>query len=291
MRARILSSAILAVSVVGTWVRAARAASDVTLQPPPAAVPAASGTATYAASSDVPEQPAHEALSVQKIAGWRGMLFYPSAPPPGTFRFALGANYDALDPEVMYGMTIRAPQLTLDAVDWIGGGWSLKAHLNTMLAINELLVGAGYTWQGGPLSVELAANVGVYLGTLGGVGGAGDSSEGRAGFKALFVSPEYRPDLTIGWDFGKLAVSLRGSLIFMGPVRARVGDVWGGFDAAHPFAGHSEMLYVENTTRGRSVWYFGAGAMTTRAYYALWILFPDSPALYTYPRIVVGYEY
>jgi hypothetical protein len=51
------------------------------------------------------------------------------------------------------------------------------------------------------------------------------------------------------------------------------------------------MLYAENTTKSGSVWYFGAGAMTTRAHYAFWVLFPDSPSLYTYPRVVAGYEY
>jgi hypothetical protein len=77
----------------------------------------------------------------------------------------------------------------------------------------------------------------------------------------------------------------------MGPERANVGGVWGGLDNSSAFVGHSEMLYVENPTRSRSVWYFGAGVLTTRAYYAFWVLFPDSPGLYTYPRIVAGYEY
>jgi hypothetical protein len=31
--------------------------------------------------------------------------------------------------------------------------------------------------------------------------------------------------------------------------------------------------------------------MTTRAYYQIWLLFPDSPALYTYARAVAGYEF
>jgi hypothetical protein len=218
--------------------------------------------------------------TVEDVSGRRGMLFYPSAPEAGTFRFSFGALYDAIDPQVMYGMNLRVPQLTLDAQDWLGKGFLFKAHLNTFLVTTELLAGVGYVWQAKPFSVELSATVGAYVGKL-----------GAFGFHALFLAPEYRPELTLGYDFGKIAVSVRGSLLLMGPERAKVGSTWGGFDNASLFAGHSEMLYVENTTRKGSVWYFGAGAMTTRAYYALWLLFPDSPALYTYPRIVAGYEY
>jgi hypothetical protein len=320
MRGSILSPAILVASVLGSWAPSALAylpASDAAAEPPANAATAPSpdatapspdatappataatappatataappATAAAAPSPDAPEGPPHEAYSVDKVAGWRGFIFYPSTPPRGTVRFAMGANYDAIDPQVMYGTNIRLPQLTLDATGWLGNGWSLKGHINTMLILNELLFGAGYTVRSRPWSFELDASAGVYLGSVGAVIG----TSGVAGFKALFISPEYRPELTIGYDFGKLAVSLRGTLMFMGPMRAKVGDVWGGFDNSHFFAGHSEMLYVENTTRKRSVWYFGAGAMTTRSYYALWLLFPDSPSLYTYPRMVVGYEY
>jgi hypothetical protein len=292
MRGCTLSSAIVA-AIVAFWASEAAAYSptttaaytpgtDVVAEPAPA--PSAEPPAP---SGDVLAPEPQGRLTVERVAKSRGFLFYPSTPNAPAFRFALGATYDAIDPAVLYGVSFRFPQLTLDAIGWLGNGWSLKGHLNTMIVLNELLFGVGYSCNAGPFSLELDASVGVYLGSVGAIVG----SSGLAGFNALFVAPEYRPELTLGYDFGKLAVSLRGSLLLMGPSRARVGDTWGGFDNDHLFAGHSEMLYVENTTKGRSVWYFGAGAMTTRAYYALWVLFPDSPALYTYPRIVVGYEY
>ncbi len=219
--------------------------------------------------------------SVEDVANQRGFLFYPSAPPAGKMRFALGATYDAIDPSVMYGMSIRFPQIALDFQDSLGKGFLFKAHINSMLITNEILVGVGYNWHGaGPWSVGAAVNAGMFLGKLGGFG-----------FDALTIGAEYRPELTVGYSLGDIALSLRGSLILIGPERARVGELWGGFDNPNLFTGHSEILYVENTTRSGSVWYFGAGAMTTRAHYAFWVLFPDSPGLYTYPRLVAGYEY
>ena len=291
MRGRTLSSAVLVAGVLTATAQHALAytPTDTVTSPQPSAT-TGNPSATYAPPADAAVPPAHHgAYTVEEVSKWRGFLFYPSAPKAGTFRFALGASYDAVDPDVVYGVNFRFPQLTLDAIDWLGKGWSLKGHLNTMIVMNELLFGVGYTCGSGPLSLELSASVGVYLGSLGGL--STGEGEGVAGFKALFVAPEYRPELTLGYDFGKIAVSLRASLLLMGPERARVGSTWGGFDNANLFAGHSEMLYVENTTLRGGVWYFCAGAMTTRAYYALWILFPDSPALYTYPRMVVGYEY
>src|SRR5688572_4233239 len=56
------------------------------------------------------------------VADGKGFLFYPSAPPAGAFRFALGGSYDAIDPDVMYGANVRFPQLTLDAIRALGRG-------------------------------------------------------------------------------------------------------------------------------------------------------------------------
>jgi hypothetical protein len=230
--------------------------------------------------SDAATGKQEEATLVAEVADSQGFLFYPSAPPAGAFRFALGGSYDAIDPAVMYGANVRFPQLTLDALRALGRGFSLKAHLNSMLVTSELLFGVGFAYEARPWAFELSTSVGLYVGRL-----------DAFGFDAWLLSPEYRPELTAGYDFGELSVSLRASLLLMGPARANVGGVWGGLDNANVFVGHSEMLYVENPTRSHSVWYFGAGVLTTRAYYAFWVLFPDSPALYSYPRIVAGYEY
>lgn len=211
----------------------------------------------------------------------RGFIFRPSRIPLGAFRLGVGASYDAVDPSVMYGYVVRIPQLTVDARFGLGAGWSLRGHLNTMLVTNEALFGAGYTWRSEQWSLEAAASVGIYVGTF-----------RQLAFDAMLLSPEYRPELGVGYDIGNgIALSLRGSLLLMGPVRARVGSVWGGLDNASVFVGHSEMLYVENTTRSDAIWYFGIGVLTTRAFYQMWLLFPDSPELFTYARVVAGYEF
>jgi hypothetical protein len=149
-----------------------------------------------------------------------------------------------------------------------------------MLVTTELLFGVSRAWQMGRVSIEGSASVGVYLGKL-----------AQFAFDAALVSPEYRPEITIGYDLGSVALSARGTLLLMGPEQVRIGEFWGGLDNSNLFVGHSEMLYVENTTQAHGIWYFGVGSMTTRAYYQLWLLFPDSPGLYTYPRIVAGYEF
>ena len=235
-----------------------------------------------ATSSNLPPEspePA-EGTRVQRVETGKGFVFHPSTPPLSAFRFGLGGFYDAVDPQVMYGLELRIPQVSLDARYGLGAGWSLKGHLNSMFVTNELLLGASFAWGSSPWSFEGAASVGVYFGKL-----------AQFGFDASMISPQYRPELTVGYDFGNIALALRGSLLLMGPDRARVGEIWGGLDNSNLFVGHSEMLYVENPTSSGSVWYFGLGAMTTRAYYQFWLLFPDSPALFTYPRIVAGYEF
>jgi len=250
----------------------------------PVAAQAASGppvAATTATPTVMDELSAPPAVSrVEHQATHRGFTFYPSMPELHAFRFAVGAFYDAIDPAVMYGFNVRVPQLSIDARYGLGSGFSLKGHLNTMLVVNEIMLGGAYAWRAGDWSIEGAMSFGVYYGRL-----------AQFGFDAAQLAPEYRPEITLGYDFDTIALSLRGSLLLMGPERARVGDTWAGLDNSNAFVGHSEMLFVENTTRSNSIWYFGIGAMTTRAYYALWLLFPDSPALFTYPRVVAGYEF
>jgi hypothetical protein len=219
--------------------------------------------------------------AVERIATGKGFLFHPSTTPLGKFRFGLGALYDAVDPAVMYGMSFRVPQLTADARFGLGKGWALKGHLNSMLVVNELLIGGAYAHRSGAWSIEGSASLGIYYGKL-----------GEFGFDATLISPQYRPELTVGYRLNDgVALSLKGSVLLMGPERASVGEVSGGLDNSNLFVGHSEMLYVENTNKSGSVWYFGLGAMTTRAYYQLWVLFPDSPGLYTYARATAGYEF
>ena len=217
---------------------------------------------------------------VEQHATQPGLAFQPSTPALYDFRFALGGYYDAIDPQVMYGFNVRLPQVSLDARYGLGKGFSLGGHFNTMFVTSELTVGGRYAHRAERWSFEAALSAGVYVGKL-----------AQLGFDALLIAPQYKPEITVGLDLGSIALSLRGTAILMGPERARVGEVWGGFDNSNAFVGHSEMLFVENTTSTDAIWYFGLGAMTTRAYYALWLLFPDSPALFTYPRIVAGYEF
>ena len=279
MRGRVVPVGLVAAAFASTFATSAHAES--------AAI--SYGVATTPKVDATSEAPT-DLSPVQKQATGKGFIFHPSTTDLYAFRLAVGAFYDAIDPAVMYGFNLRVPQVTLDARYGLGKGWAVKGHLNTMLATTELLFGAGYAWRTGDWSVGLDASVGVYFGTLGGLSSA-VSGSARFGFAALFISPEYRPEITVGYDFGDVALSLRGTVLLMGPETTRVGEIWAGLDNSNAFAGHSEMLYVENTTGSNSVWYFGLGAMTTRSYYALWVMFPDTPGLYTYPRVVAGYEF
>ena len=233
------------------------------------------------APADAPVDSAtEETTPVVRQAEGRGLLFFPSRPRSNAARLGIGGHYDAVDHQVVYGLSPRIPQFTMDGRLGLGKGWSLTGHLNTLLVVNELLAGGAWAERHGQWAFEAGAEVGVYLGRL-----------NSFGFDALFVAPQYRPHVSVGYDAGKMAISLRGELILLGPERVRVGSVWGGLDNARLFTGHSEMLRVENTTTTDGVWYFGLGVLTTRAYYQVWLLFPDSPALFTYPRAVAGYEF
>jgi hypothetical protein len=210
----------------------------------------------------------------------QGFVFHPSVQRAMAFRLAVGVNYDAIDPAVLASKNANVPQLTVDARAGIGRGWSIKGHLNSKLLSSELLLGASYALRAGSWSLEGTLGAGAYLGTL-----------HELDFDVLFLWCEYRPELSVGQAFGNMAISARGTLILRGPQSMRLSGATGQFDDADALVGHSEMLLVENTTGSNAVWYFGAGVMTARAYYAFWLPFPDVPGFYTYPRLVAGYEF
>jgi hypothetical protein len=276
-----LAGVALAYAVPAEAAPSASLDPSVSLAQPAAANPAPASPPTPGDQAGPAINPGpDQGLKIQQVAK-KGFTFFPSVQDPGAFRFTLGAYYDAIDPSVVYGFNVRVPQISLDARYGLGSGWSLKGHFNSMLITTELLLGASYAWHpAGKWSLEATFTAGAYLGKL-----------GSAGFDVVLLSPEYRPEVALGYELGTVALTLRGSVMLMGPETLRVGDTWGGLDNSNAFVGHSEMLFVENTTSANGVWYFGAGAMTTRAYYAMWLLFPDSPALFTYPRVVAGYEF
>jgi hypothetical protein len=274
-----ISTVAACLALVAPSARAATADTPNYAATQPASAAVAQPTSTV--PTDTVAAPAAASTPVEQIATGKGFLFHPSEPLAGKFRIGVGGLYDAVDPAVMYGLTLRVPRVTVDARYGLGSGWSLKGHFDSMFVTNELLLGAAYAWHSGPWSAEASMSFGLLLGKL-----------QQLGFDALLISPQYRPELTVGFDLTEdVTLSLRGSVLLMGPEQARVGEVWGGLDNSHAFVGHSEMLYVENVTTRGHVWYFALGAMTTRAYYQLWLMFPDAPGLYTYARTMVGYEF
>jgi hypothetical protein len=210
----------------------------------------------------------------------KGFVFHPSVQRAMALRFAIGINYDAIDPAVLASVNANAPQLTVDVRVGSGRGWSVKGHLNSKLLSSELLLGVSYAWRVGSWSLEGTFGAGAYLGT-----------QHELDFDVLFLWCEYRPELSVGQAFGSMAISARGTLILMGPQSMQLGGATGQFDDSDALVGHSEMLLVENTTGSNAVWYFGAGAMTARAHYSYFLPFADAPGFYTYPRLVAGYEF
>jgi hypothetical protein len=120
-----------------------------------------------------------------------GLVFHPSGLPP-RIRSRTRSYYDAVDPQVMYGYVVRIPQITADVRYELGAGWSLRGHLNSMFVTTEALLAGSYAWRAARWSFEAALSAGIYVGTL-----------HDFAFDVLLLAPQYRPELTIGYDLGK----------------------------------------------------------------------------------------
>lgn len=199
----------------------------------------------------------------------------------GQVTIALGGLYDALDPRAAAGASLRVPQFTSDARFGLGKGWSVTAHLNTILAINELDAGMSFSF---PLIGEIRGvaqfQAGVHLGML-----------GSFGFESLIVAPEFRPLIGLSLPIASMRWSLRGELVFAGPYVASLGGATNTLSTPPPLANWNIALVLENLLKNDRLWYAGVMMMGSTAIYQNWLLFPDTSHYDFYPRVVGGYEF
>jgi hypothetical protein len=199
----------------------------------------------------------------------------------GGVTVAIGGLMDAVDPRAAAGASIRVPQFTTDARFGLGKGWSAVAHLNTILGINEVGVGASWSF---PLVGEIRGlaqfQSGVFVGLL-----------GSFGFESTIVAPQFRPLVGLSVPIGTMRWSLRGEIVFAGPYFATLGDVSDTFATPPPVANWNIALMMENLMSNNHLWYAGLIMMASTASYQNWLLFPDTANYDHYPRVMVGYEF
>jgi hypothetical protein len=210
----------------------------------------------------------------------RGTIFHPSRQELGTFRLGVGALYDAIDPDAMFGFEFRFPHVSADARFGLGKGFSLTGHFDTVLVINELTAGAGWSQYFGPWSLEVGLEAGLFFGTL-----------NEFGFSASYLAPMYVPRIVGGHSWKDIALSLSLDAMMTFTQVVTVGDVTEQVGDNVSFLGARATLTVENKMERGGIWYYGVAAMATKSYYQVWILLPDSPETLAYVRLLAGYEF
>lgn len=199
----------------------------------------------------------------------------------GDTTIAIGGLVDALDPRAAAGASLRVPQFTMDARFGLGSGWSAVAHLNTILAINELDVGASWAFPiFGKLRGLAQFQTGVFVGML-----------GSFGFESSIIAPQFRPLVGLSLPAGSMRWSLRGEILFAGPYLATLGDASETLATPPPIANWNIGLIMENLMQNNRLWYAGLVMMGSTASYQNWLLFPDTARYDYYPRVLVGYEF
>lgn len=200
----------------------------------------------------------------------------------GQNRISVGALYDALAPEAVYGAYVRFPQFDMNARFGLGDGWSIVSRLNTAFVVSELTVGASYAFPiVGNLRGLAQFQTGVFFGML-----------GQFGFSTWQIAPEFRPllGLSLPIDNG-ITFSLRGEIIFSGLTYATVGDVSTNLATTEAVSNWNIMFMMEKQMENKHAWYAGLGLMSSVAAYQLWVIYPDNQNYDSYLRLVAGYEF
>lgn len=203
-------------------------------------------------------------LHAQEIERTPGTMAYPQTRNPWSTEMAFGASLMRMPEEIAQeGAYIRWPMFHLDFTMGLPENFNMQATLSTEVVTNHLELGGHWVYN---LTDRLHADVGF----------------GAAYFFAqLKVAPYDNkmngwmlyPSASIGYDFGKMALSARAKLHYITTLTGTTGE-YAETNTTNLFNGFSYRLTLEQLFWGKSTFGLAFQLNYLKFYYPQWPLFP-----------------
>jgi hypothetical protein len=216
----------------------------------------------------------------QTLGTTPGTLHYPLSITPKQFKTEFAVSFSRIPEDVVEeAASIRWPLFTLEAHYGLPENFILNGRINTLIITNHLLLGG--KWVYSPyerVHLSVGYDIAYWFGQL-----------KQYGFNNTAHGWINYPNLTVGYDFGKVALSVKGELNIVTSMTSYADDIEVSTNKNF-FNGGSFTFYIEQPLWKNTTVSLAYRANFLKFYYPEWLLFPTINQFYFIPELEVGFR-
>ena len=173
---------------------------------------------------------------------------------------------------------VRAPLFNYQGRYGMPGNFSLYGAFYSNIATYHISLGPRWHYSIDRLAFSVGYDVAYWFGVL---NHFGYDSKVRGWF--------HYPNITVGYRFDDLAVTMKAELILQTSVTNRQEDVEVSSDK-NTFSGYTTGIYIEQPLWKDHIVIIGLKMNYTKFYYPIWVTFPTFDHYFYIPEITLGYN-
>jgi hypothetical protein len=206
-----------------------------------------------------------------------GLYHYPVQLQPNEFRSTIDINFARAPEDILEEASfIRAPLPTWDMRYGLPENFQLTGAITSIIITNHFAAGATWVHAFDRVHVEVGDRIAYWFGFLHSYG-FDNTANGWFNY----------PSMAIGYDFGPLAVTLRGELSIVTSLTTYAGDLKTSSDNNF-YNGGSLALMLEQPLWKDNYVTLGIRVNHVKFFYPTWLLFPTFNRYYYIPEIILG---
>jgi hypothetical protein len=203
---------------------------------------------------------------------------FPQALPTGSFRHAVDISFGKPPEDLLEeGAYVRIPLAEYECGYSLPFGFSLYGKISTIVVSNHVSVGARWNWGIDHWAFSIGYDVAYLFGQL-----------EQYGFNNSVEAWFNYPNVSVGYDFGKVAVTLRGELSIITSRSIFTDDIKVGGDK-NLLNGGSVALFVEQPLWKNNYVILGFKAGYLRQWYPTWLAFSTFDRKFFVPEFIIGF--
>jgi hypothetical protein len=219
-------------------------------------------------------------LAVNAGAQIPNYFHYPEQMNPGTLKHSVGLGLaDLPEDQVEEGSDyIRAPLFNYQVRYGLPEHFSLSGAAYSNLVTFHFSAGPRWHYQIDRFALAVGYDVAYWFGAL-----------NQFGYKSKIHGWFNYPNLTIGYMFNKMSVSVKGELIIQTSLTSKQEDVEVS-STYNTFQGTIVGVYLEQPLWKDQIVIIGLKMNYTKFYYPIWAAFPTFNRYFYIPEITVGFN-
>lgn len=222
---------------------------------------------------------AHTA-SAQLLGTTAGTIQYPLSIPAREVKTSLGISFSKIPTDIVEeAASYRWPLFIFDLHYGLPENFLLAGKVNTQIVTNHISVGGKWVYDVTPrFHASIGYDLAYWFGQL-----------KQYGFNNRGHGWINYPNLTLGYDFGSLALTLKSEASYVTSIAASADDIEVS-STMNFFNGVSFTLYLEQPLWKDNNLILGFRMNYLKFFYPEWLLFPTFNKYYYIPDLEVGFR-